>query len=128
MKKRPACDHVSLVEVFELTGSFEAFEAAARTALRRLEAEGVSGLVNVQFYATPDSSEVGAILIFADPDQFMEHVQMIMGWREFKDFVATVKPIEVRVYGRLGPEAHAWLRGMNVVSRIYENHVAGFVR
>jgi hypothetical protein len=49
--KRPAEERVTLVEVFELTGSFEAFQAAVEAAARRLEREGVSSLARVQFYA-----------------------------------------------------------------------------
>jgi ribosomal protein S17E len=32
----------------------------------------------------------------------------------------------MRVYGKLSPEAEQWLRTMNVVSKKFENHVAGF--
>jgi hypothetical protein len=126
--KRPASERVTLVEVLELTGPFEAFAAVVQAAARRLEAEGVSGLVGAQFYATPGSTEVGAIITFADPSQVMDHVRMITGWPEFKELLGCVKPLDVRVYGRLGEEALAWLRTMNVVSRTFENHVAGFVR
>ncbi|WP_375766930.1 hypothetical protein NR798_35325 [Archangium gephyra] len=126
--KRPASERVTLVEVLELTGPFDAFAAIVQAATRRLEAEGVSGLVGAQFYATPGSSEVGAIITFADPGQFMDHVRMITGWPEFKALVGAVKPLDVRVYGRLSEEALAWLQKMNVVSKTFENPVAGFVR
>jgi hypothetical protein len=126
--KRPASERVTLVEVLELTGPFDAFAAVVQAAVRRLEAEGVSGLVGAQFYAAPGSSEVGAIITFADPGQFMDHVHMITDWPEFKALVGTVKPLDVRVYGRLSEEALAWLRTMNVVSKTFESHVAGFMR
>ena len=42
--------------------------------------------------------------------------------------LGAAKPIDVRVYGKLGEDAHAWLRTMNVVSKVFENPVAGFVR
>jgi hypothetical protein len=124
----PASERVTIVEVFELTGPFDTFAATVQAAVRRLEAEGVRGLVGAQFYATPGSSEVGAIITFADPGQFMDHVQMITGWPEFHTLVGIVKPVDVRVYGRLSEEALSWLRKMNVVSKTFESHVAGFVR
>ncbi|WP_163998424.1 hypothetical protein [Pyxidicoccus caerfyrddinensis] len=126
--KLPATERITLVEVFELTAPFDVFEATIRAAVRRLEIEGVSRLVGVQFYGSPGDSEAGAIITFADSSQVMDHIHMISGWPEFKALLGVVKPIDVRVYGRLGEEAHAWLRTMNVVSKVFENPVAGFVR
>jgi hypothetical protein len=71
---------------------------------------------------------VGAVITFADATQVMDHIHMISGWPEFHALFGTVKPVDVRVYGRLGEEALAWLRTRNVVSKVFENHVAGFVR
>jgi hypothetical protein len=126
--KSPASEYVTLVEVLELTSPFEEFADAIQAAARRLEAEGVSALVSLQFYADPGSTEVGAILTFADRDRMMDHIKMITEWEEFERFFGTVKPIDVRVYGKLSPEAEAWVRQFDVLSRTFEDHVAGFVR
>lgn len=126
--KSPAADYVTLVEVLELTASFEDFVAAGQAMARRLEAEGIASLVSVHLYAEPGSTEAGVVLTFADPGEMMRHIEMIAGWEEFARFAATVKPIDVRVYGKMSREAEAWLRHMNVVSKKFENHVAGFVR
>jgi hypothetical protein len=83
-------------------------------------------LVTLQFYADPGSTEAGAILTFSD--RVMEHIAMISGWEEFERFFATVRPVDVRVYGKLSAEAEAWVRQFGVVSRTFEDHVAGFVR
>jgi hypothetical protein len=125
---QPASEHVTLVEVLELTRPFEEFAAAVRAAARRLESEGIKELVSLQFYADPGSIEVGAILTFADRSRIMEHIDMITRWEEFERFFSTVKPIEVRVYGKLSGEAEGWVRQFGVVSRMFEEHVAGFVR
>ena len=124
----PASAYVTLVEVLELTRPFEEFAAAVQAVTRRLEAEGVSELVIVQFYAHPDSPEVGALLTFADRNRIMEHITMITGWDELHQFFGTVKPLDVRVYGTLSAEAEAWVRQFNVLSKTFEQHVAGFVR
>jgi hypothetical protein len=121
-------EHVTLVEVLELTSSFEEFAAAVRAATRRLESEGVKALVTLQFYANPGSTEAGAILTFSDRDRVMEHIGMISGWEEFERFFGTVRPVDVRVYGKLSAEAEGWVRQFGVVSRAFEEHVAGFVR
>ena len=49
--RTPASEHVTLVEVLELTQPFEEFAAAVRAAARRLELEGIKELVTLQFYA-----------------------------------------------------------------------------
>jgi hypothetical protein len=127
--KQPAGDYVTLVEVLELTRPFEEFADAIEAALRRLKAEGVQELVTVQFYAETGSTQVGAILTFSDRERMIEHMGMVSGWEEFERFFATVKPIDVRVYGRLSEEAEAWIRRFgDVLGRTFEEHVAGFVR
>jgi hypothetical protein len=124
-----ASEHVTLVEVLELTTTFEDFTAAIQAAARRLEAEGIQELVTLQFYATPGSTEVGALLTFADRSRIMEHIDMITEWEEFERFFSTTKPLDVRVYGKLSEEAEAWVRQFgDIVSKKFEYHVAGFVR
>ncbi len=127
MKPQPS-EYVTLVEVMELTSTFEEFTTAITAAAARLEAEGVEQLVNLQFYAAPGSKEVGAILTFSDRTRIMEHIDMITKWKEFERFFATVRPIDVRVYGRLSMEAERWAGQFGVVSKNFEDHVAGFVR
>jgi hypothetical protein len=123
-----ASEHVTLVEVLELISTFEEFRAAIQAAARRLEAEGIRELVTLQFYATPGSSEVGALLTFTDSSRIIDHIDMITKWEEFERFFGTVKPVDVRVYGKLSAEAEAWVRQFGVVSKTFEDQVAGFVR
>ncbi len=126
--KPPASEYVTLVEVMELTQPFEEFEAAIQAAARRLEAEGISELVTLQFSIDPGSTEVGAILTFADRNRVTDHIRMISKWEEFERFFATAKPLDVRVYGKLSTEAEEWIRQFDVMSKTFEEHVAGFVR
>src|SRR5918994_418499 len=127
--KSPAREYVTLVEVLELTRSFEEFADAIEAASRRLEAEGVQELIAVHFYGSPESTEAGAILTFSDRDRMIDHIEMISKWEEFERFFATVKPLDVRVYGRLSEEAEEWIGQFgDILSRKFEDHVAGFVR
>jgi hypothetical protein len=127
--KRPAEEYVTLVEVLELTVPYEEFEEAVRAAMGRLEAEGVRELVSVNFYGEPRSKEVGAILVFSDRERMMDHIRMISSWEEFRRFFGTVKPLDVRVYGRLSAEAETWMGQFgDIVSTKFERHAAGFVR
>lgn len=120
--------HVTLVEVLELTVPFEEFSEAVGAAARRLEAEGVRELVAVHFYGDSGSTEVGAILTFSDRERMSKHIEMISKWEEFERFFACVRPLDVRVYGKLSEEAEAWIGQFDVLSKKFEHHVAGFVR
>jgi hypothetical protein len=126
--KAPATEYVTLVEVMELTRPFEEFADAIEAASRRLEAEGVRELVAVNFYGSPESTEAGAILTFSDRERIIDHIGMISEWEEFERFFATVRPLDVRVYGKLTEEAEEWIGRFDVLSRKFEDHVAGFVR
>jgi hypothetical protein len=126
--KAPATEYVTLVEALELTRPFEEFSEAIEAAARRLETEGVQELVALHFYGSPESTEVGAILTFSNRERMIDHIEMISAWEEFERFFATVKPLDVRVYGRLSEEAEEWIEQFDVLSRKFEDHVAGFVR
>jgi hypothetical protein len=123
-----ASEYVTLVEVLELTVPYEEFARAVGAAARRLEAEGVRELVTVHFYGNLRSTEVGAILTFSDRERMIEHIEMISKWEEFERFFACVRPLDVRVYGKLSEEAEAWIGQFDVLSKKFEHHVAGFVR
>ena len=120
--------YVTLVEVLELTVPYKEFSEAVGAAARRLEAEGVRELVALHFYGSQQSTEVGAILTFSDRERMIEHIEMISKWEEFERFFACVRPLDVRVYGRLSEEAEAWIGQFGVLSKKFEHHVAGFVR
>ena len=123
-----ARERITLVEVLERTASFDVFTSTVQAAVQRLESEGVRSLISIQFHARPEDTEVGVVITFADSRQVMEHIRRISGWPEFKALLGVARPVDVRVYGRLGDEAQAWLRTMNVVSKVFESPVAGFVR
>lgn len=126
--KAPASEYVTLVEVLELTVPYEEFAQAVGAATRRLEAEGVRELVTVHFYGNPGSTEVGAILTFSNRERMIEHIGMISEWEEFRRFFACVRPLDVRVYGKLSEEAEPWIGRFDVLSKKFEEHIAGFVR
>jgi hypothetical protein len=127
--KRQATEYVTLVEVLEVTAPFEEFQSAIDAVAERLEAEGVKELVSINFYGESGSNEVGAILTFSDSKSMLRHMDMVSSWKEYETFFGTVKPLDVRVYGRLSEEAEAWIGQFgNIVSRKFEYHTSGFVR
>ena len=128
--KSPASEYVTLAEVLELTRPFEEFAAAGQAMAKRLEAEGIRELVQLQLYGSPDSTQAGVVLTFSDRRMLMEHIRLISGWEEFKRFAGTVKLAHMRAYGELSPEARAWMGqfGDSGAIQRFEHHVAGFVR
>jgi hypothetical protein len=89
---------------------------------------GVRELVTIQFYARAGSTEVGALLSFADHERVVEDLNLITRWDEFERFFSMVTPRDVRIYGRLSAEAEAWVRQFDVISKTFDQHVTGFVR
>jgi hypothetical protein len=53
----------------------------------------------------------GTILIFSARERMLDHIEMISSWKEFERSFATVKPVDVRVYGKSSTDAEAWALG-----------------
>jgi hypothetical protein len=127
--EKQATEYVTLVEVLEVTAPLEEFQSAIDAVAEKLEAEGVKELVSMNFYGESGSNEVGAILTFSDSKSMLRHMDMVSSWKEYEMFFATVKPLDVRVYGTLDAKAEAWIGQFgDIVSRKFEHHTAGFVR
>jgi hypothetical protein len=124
----PPSAPLTLVEVLTLRVPYEDFAAALGAALRRLEAEGLRQLVSAQFFLDSGNDEVGAVLSFSDHHRVIEHMHQIAEWPEFQAFAHTVRLKDMRVFGRLGPEAEAWISAYGEPGRHFERHVAGFLR
>ncbi len=121
-------EHVTLVEELELIGSFAEYTAVVESAVQRLATEGIKELVTLQFYTNPGHTKVGVIITFSDRDKVIDHIKLISGWADFKQMFALVKPIDIKVYGTLSLGVEAWLRQFNVVSKTFDERIAGFVR
>jgi hypothetical protein len=58
--KPPASEHVTLVEVLQLTRPFEEFAARSGSSATTRSRRGQRTLVTLQFYADPGPTEAGA--------------------------------------------------------------------
>jgi hypothetical protein len=88
----------------------------------------VRELLTLQFYAESDSARIGAALTFANSEAFRQHVALVSGWEEFHAFAATVRLVDIRVYGELPSEAATWIRQFGEIGQSFRQHVVGFVR
>lgn len=121
-------DYTTLVELFELRVPLDEFQPLVSELMARLEREGVSGLVSMQFYATDVPGELGAVIRFTDRSQFLKHIEMISGFAEFRRFTSQMKLLEIRIFGELDSAVEAWMRQFDGPIRKFEHFVAGFVR
>ena len=121
-------EHVTLAEVLERLVSPDAFASAVRALSRRLEQEGVRDLLTLQFYGDPNSARIGAVLTFAHAEAFRYHVALVSDWEEFRAFAATVRLVDMRVYGALPAGAAAWVGQFGEIGHSFPLHIAGFVR
>ncbi|WP_310488671.1 hypothetical protein [Chamaesiphon sp. VAR_69_metabat_338] len=128
MLNSTSSEHVTLVEELELIGSFAEYKTVIESAVQRLATEGIKELITLQFYTNPRHTKVSVIITFSDRDKVMEHIKMISGWADFKQMFALVKPIDIKVYGKLSVGVEAWLQQFNVVSQTFDERIAGFVR
>src|SRR5215216_5070133 len=126
--KPPASEYVTLVEVLELTSSFESsgcrHPGGSPTTRSRRDRRACEFAV----LRRSGSDRGGRHPHLRRSQQGHRDIDMITGWEEFERFFGTIKPIDVRVYGKLSAEAEEWVRQFGVVSKTFEDHVAGFVR
>lgn len=123
-----ASKHLTLVETLELTRPYDEAAPLIQAVVRRLEREGVQALIAMQFHTNETKTELGVVLTFSDAEQMLTHINMLSGWEEFRRFAKAVRLVEMRVHGKLNPEAEAWIRRFNKPMKKLELHVAGFVR
>lgn len=119
---------VSLIELLELKCPFDEAAPVLRQVVARLEQEGVSSLVSMQFHADRARSTLAVIITFSSAAQMMEHTRMISGWEEFRRFTSMFKLVDMRILGEPSPEFAAWLHQFGAPPHDFPEHVAGFAR
>lgn len=127
-----AADSFTLVESFTLNVPLGELTPVVTGMMKRLEEEGVAGLVSMQFHASSSSgdvgSELGAIIRFSDRSRLHEHIAMVSSWPELARFSKMITLTELRVFGELDPAIESWMRQFNGPIRKHERFVAGFMR
>lgn len=123
-----ARDATTLVEILEVTGSFDEAEALLTATLTRLEREGVPGLASMQFYTDEPRRQLAAVITFTDPSQMLAHTAQLSGWDEFRRFSALIKLVEMRIHGSVGDDVRAWMGQFSGTVTHYPQPVAAFFR
>lgn len=123
-----APDAVTLVEILDITTSYDEVAPLVDMLLRRLERDGVPGLASMAFYAGPKRDQLAAVITFSDPTQMVAHTKLISSWSEFTTFAARTKLVEMRIHGVVGDDVRAWMAQFEGSVAVYEQQVASFYR
>lgn len=121
-------DSVTLVEILEVSGSFDEARQLIRSCVERLEREGVPGLASMRFYEDAETKELAAVITFADARDILAHTRMISSWPEFERFATLIRLKDMRIHGRVSEEVRSWLDRFQGPRRVFDTRLAGFSR
>jgi quinol monooxygenase YgiN len=94
-----------------------AFDSAVAALVDRVESEGHPGVQSYQFYRpTPDEGR--AVVRYADPEAWVGHHDLIMGWPEMAAFRASADLAEVLLFGPVTAAMQDWLARMALGDRV----------
>ncbi|MGQ0563794.1 MAG: hypothetical protein ACT4OK_01810 [Gemmobacter sp.] len=121
---------VTIVNRYALRAGAGQFVLAVTALARRVEAEGHPGVLAYRFYAAPDAEEGRAVVLYADPEAWVGHHDIAMGWPEMAALRAVADLVEIAVHGPLSGGMRRWMEisGMMPKVRHVGPVVAGFVR
>jgi hypothetical protein len=109
--------------------SAEAFAAAVQALVARVQDQGHKGVRSYRFFC-PTPSEGRAVVIYVDPEAWVGHHDLIMGWPELAALRATADLEEVLLFGPVTAAMQAWIdrMGLGPRVRLMGEPVAGFLR
>ena len=96
-----ACGLLTLVETFEITGSFADYREKVTAFCRKVEQDGLADVLTMQFYASPRAGEAYLILTVTDGDAFDQHATFVRSIDEVRPYMKTARLKQVRVFGTL---------------------------
>lgn len=119
---------ITVVNRYRLTAGAEAFVAAVTALARRVKAEGHPGVRSYRFFCA--LNEGRAVVTYADPDAWVGHHDIAMGWPEMAALRAVSELKEIALHGPLSDAMRAWLDKAGLLGRLSHmgEAVAGFQR
>jgi hypothetical protein len=109
---------LTILNLYELNGTAEAFrEAVARLAVR-VEAEGHRGIASYRFFVDEDRYTGRAVIDYTDAAAWLGHHDIAMGWPEMTDLHHAATLVEIIFLGNVTPAILAWIRGSTLKARI----------
>jgi hypothetical protein len=104
-----------------------AFDAATAALAARVKAEGHPGVLSYRFYRQGDGR---AVVRYRDPEAWVGHHDLIMGWPEMAALRAAATMEEVLLFGPVTAGMQDWITRMGLGDRVrcMGRPVAGFER
>lgn len=107
-----------VINLYELSGSPEDFGQAIRALAARVEAEGDPGVLAYRFFANAEEGTARGVIEYQDPDAWIGHHEIAMGWPEMTALHSVARLSEVVFLGPLTPAIRAWIDGSVLTARI----------
>ena len=105
------------------------FDAAVAALVERVRIEGHAGVLAYGFYhGGPDEGR--ALVRCSDPEAWVGHHDLIMGWPEMAAFRASADLVEVELFGPITPAMQDWIDRMGLAAKLRHRGqpLAGFQR
>jgi hypothetical protein len=94
-----------------------AFEAAITALVARVRDQGHPGVLAYRFYhAGPDQAR--AVVRYADPEAWVAHHDLIMGWPEMAAQRAAADLVEIELFGPMTAAMQDWITRMGLGHRV----------
>jgi hypothetical protein len=123
---------LTLVETFEITGSFADYSEKVTAFCRKVEQDGLADVLAMQFYASQQAGEAYLILAVADGDAFDRHGAFIRSVDEIRPYMKTARLKQMRVFGTLNANRAKELQELGAQHGVdfewISEHVIGFIR
>ena len=121
---------LTVVNRYDLKQSAEDFRAAISALAARVEREGHAGVLSYRFFLSEVAGQARAVIDYADPDAWMGHHHIAMGWPEMAALHAVAALEEITFLGNVSAEITDWLASSGLKARVNTGYgyAAGFRR
>jgi len=121
---------LTIVNLYTLTGSADAFKAAIERLVARVRDEGHPGVLSYRFFVNEAEKSARAVIDYEDAAAWIGHHDIAMGWPEMAGLHGVAALSEVTFLGPLTPEIQDWIDNSKLTARIRHGNsfAAGFQR
>ena len=121
---------LTILNLYQLTGSVEDFGAAIERLAARVDREGHKGVRSYRFFVNAADRTARAVIDYRDPDAWIGHHDIAIGWPEMSALHEVARLVEVTFLGPLTPEIRNWIDNSKLTARILHGNsfAAGFQR
>ena len=123
-------NRLTILNLYELKGTPEDFEIAVGALARRVKAEGHPGVLSYRFFVNASERTARGVVDYKDPDAWIGHHDIAMGWPEMTALHAAATLAEVIFLGPLTSEIQAWIASSALTARVRNGNLfaGGFQR